>query len=172
MSLKRRSQDLINELANIERITSGYGLYDTNRHFLSEILDQAIKISMVEREFVAINIDKNLVLNVDFKLFSTAVKNMIDNAIKYSTDKKVEIFMEENALCFANRGEKLEKELDFYLEPFSKGSNAKNSFGLGFYIVENVLKAHKLELKYKFEGDKNIFSFVGLKNIICDENLD
>ena len=164
-------EDLINELANIERITSGYGLYDTNRHFLSEILDQAIKISMVERECVAVNIDKNLVLNVDFKLFSTAIKNMIDNAIKYSVDKKVEIFMRENALCFANKGEKLEKELDFYLEPFSKGSNAKNSFGLGFYIVENVLKAHKLELKYKFEDDKNIFSFVGLKNIICNENL-
>lgn len=31
------------------------------------------------------------IVNVNFKLFSIAIKNLIDNAIKYSNDKKVEV---------------------------------------------------------------------------------
>lgn len=51
---------------------------------------------------------------------------------------------------------KLEGDFEKYLEPFySKSSN--ESFGLGLYIVFNILKANGYNLLYKYEDGKNIF---------------
>lgn len=158
-------EDLINELAGIERVTAGYGLHEMGIYSIKEILDEAIKISMAEPKNITTNTDGDFLLKVDFKLFAIAIKNMIDNAMKYSTDKKIEIWANHYFISFANNGEKMEKDLEYYLEPFSRGSNAKNSFGLGFYIVNSIVKAHQLELSYKYD-DKNIFYFKNLDNII------
>ncbi len=49
---------------------------------------------MIDDNLVEGNFD-NKKIEVNFKLFSIAVKNLIDNAIKYSTDKKVTIKVED-----------------------------------------------------------------------------
>ena len=47
---------------------------------------------------------ENIKLNVNFKLFSIAIKNLIDNAIKYSNDKKVEVLTQNEDILFVNSG--------------------------------------------------------------------
>ena len=120
---------------------------------------------MVEHEQVSIDAANEISLDVDFKLFSIAIKNMIDNAIKYSPDKRVDIAVSKNSIKFISKGEKLKQELAHYIEPFTKGEDGQKSFGLGLYIVYNILKAHKLKLNYKYEDELNVFSFEGLENI-------
>ena len=36
---------------------------------------------------------------------------------------------------------------------------------LGLYIVENIIKAHKLTLSYEYKNGLNVFSFENLQNI-------
>ena len=102
---------------------------------------------------------------MDFKLFSIAIKNMIDNAIKYSTDKKVKIVADSKKIEFINRGKELKKNLEYYKEPFSSEGNQKESFGLGLYIVDSILEAHKIKLSYKHVDGCNIFAFENIGQV-------
>ncbi|WP_066404882.1 ArsS family sensor histidine kinase [Aliarcobacter cryaerophilus] len=150
-----RLESLINEFATIEELISQNRVLEKKSYFLEDLLDNAKDILMID-DNCAKNSYENIKLNVNFKLFSIAIKNLIDNAIKYSNDKKVEVLTQNEDILFVNSGKKLEGDFEKYLEPFySKSSN--ESFGLGLYIVFNILKANGYNLLYKYEDGKNIF---------------
>ena len=150
-----RLESLINEFATIEELISQNRVLENKSYFLEDLLDNAKDILMIDDNCVK-NSYENIKLNVNFKLFSIAIKNLIDNAIKYSNDKKVEVLTQNEDILFVNSGKKLEGDFEKYLEPFySKSSN--ESFGLGLYIVFNILKANGYNLLYKYEDGKNIF---------------
>ena len=67
--------------------------------------------------------------------------------------------MKEGELCFESNGEKLKYPLSFYIEPFTKEAHSKNSFGLGLYLVDSILKAHNQVLAYEYENGVNRFIF-------------
>ena len=146
---------LINEFANIEELISKNKTLEKKSYFLEDLLDEAKDILMLDDEFIEPNYE-NIKLEVNFKLFSIALKNLIDNAIKHSNDKKVEIKTNNGDILFINSGKKLEGEFKNYIEPFYKKSS-NNSFGLGLYIVFNILKANGYNLFYEYKDDKNIF---------------
>ena len=149
-------ESLINEFATIEELISQNRVLEKKSYFLEDLLDNAKDILMIDDNCVK-NSYENIKLNVNFKLFSIAIKNLIDNAIKYSNDKKVEVLTQNEDILFVNSGKKLEGDFEKYLEPFySKSSN--ESFGLGLYIVFNILKANGYNLLYKYEDSKNIFT--------------
>ena len=151
-----RLENLINEFATIEELISQNRVLEKKSYFLEDLLDNAKDILMIDDNCVK-NSYENIKLNVNFKLFSIAIKNLIDNAIKYSNDKKVEVLTQNEDILFVNSGKKLEGDFEKYLEPFySKSSN--ESFGLGLYIVFNILKANGYNLLYKYEDGKNIFT--------------
>ena len=98
----------------------------------------------------------------DFTMMATVIKNMIDNGVKYSPDKRVAIRMEGKELVFENRGEKLRHPLRYYVEPFTKEHPARNSFGLGLYLVDAILHAHGLQLAYAYDKGLNRFYITAL----------
>lgn len=152
-----RLELLINEFASIEELISSTKNIEKNHYFLDDILDNAKDILMVEEDEVFGHFE-NKKLEVNFKLFSIAVKNLIDNAIKYSSDKRVEIKTENENIIFENKGEKLKYNLKSYYEPFfASEDKSVNSFGLGLYIVYHILKANKYSLRYEYKDGINIF---------------
>jgi two-component system, OmpR family, sensor kinase len=152
-----RLESLINEFASIEELISSTKNIEKNIYYLNDIIDNAKDILMVdENEVIESYEDKKI--EVNYKLFSIAIKNLIDNAIKYSPDKKVKIRTEDENIIFENLGEKLEYDLEKYYEPFfANEDKSKNSFGLGLYIVYNILKANGYSLDYDYVDGKNIF---------------
>ena len=158
-------ENLINEFAAVEQVTSNIALNNTKICRIDDIIDEALDIAMVDPGQVTINKLEDVNLNADFKLLAIAAKNMIDNALKYSPNKHVNITITRESIKFINEGERLSKELRHYVEPFTKGESAKKSFGLGLYIVENIIKAHKLTLSYEYKNGLNVFSFENLQNI-------
>ncbi|MDX4058821.1 ArsS family sensor histidine kinase, partial [Aliarcobacter skirrowii] len=151
-----RLEALINEFATIEELISQNKILEKKSYFLEDLLDEAKDILMLEDSLVK-NSYENIKLFVNFRLFSIAIKNLIDNAIKYSSSKSLEIKTIGDDILFINDGEKLKGDFQKYLEPFSiKTSN--ESFGLGLYIVFNILKANGYNLLYDYIDGKNIFT--------------
>ena len=167
ISVFHKLENLINELAAIEQITSKIGLTNKTPCLMRDLIDEAIDIAMIEKEHVGISELDEVRVMVDFKLFSVAIKNMIDNGIKYSTDKHVNIMVSKDHMKFITQGEKLKNDLDFYIQPFIKGEDAQKSFGLGLYIVSNILEAHGLNFGYEYKNGMNVFIFENLQDIIA-----
>lgn len=156
-SVFNRLESLINEFASIEELISSNKNIEKKFYYLDDIIDNAKDILMIEDEHV-ISKYENKKLEINFKLFSIAVKNLIDNAVKYSPNKEVLIKTEEQNIIFENSGDELKYPLENYFEPFfSNEDKQKNSFGLGLYIISNILKANNYTLEYEFEDGINRF---------------
>lgn len=156
-SVFSRLELLINEFASIEELISSTKNIEKKFYFLDDVVDNAKDILMIEDELI-IGSYENKKINVNFKLFSIATKNLIDNAIKYSDDKKVTISTENDSIIFENNGKKLDYELEKYFEPFfANEDKSKDSFGLGLYIVHNILKANDYILEYEYINGLNRF---------------
>jgi two-component system OmpR family sensor kinase len=155
---------LIGEFALIEEISSGSQHLEKKEYRLIDIIDGAIDSAMVEYDWVEADIDASVKVVVDYRLFVTAVKNLIDNAIKYSPEKKMSIFIQNEEIFFVNLGEPLKKSLSYYIEPFTKDQPTKDSFGLGLYIVDAILREHDYVLAYERRDTLNCFIFVPTKS--------
>lgn len=156
-----RLESLINEFATIEQLISSRKIIEKKSYFLEDIVDDAIDILMCEENEISVNLT-NMKVDVDFKLFSIAIKNLIDNGIKHSVDNKVIIVAKGDEIVFKNKGAQLQYPLENYFEPFFKGDDVKSnqSFGLGLYIIKNILDANDFELKYKYDNGINIFTMI------------
>ncbi len=160
-SIFKRLETLVNEFAMIEEVTSLDDKKDFSEYRLVDIIDGAIDIAMVEREGVSVEVPTDFKLQANYRLYTTAIKNMIDNAMKYSTDSYIKILINEKSeLCFESKGECLQHPLQYYIEPFTKENPSKNSFGLGLYLVDSILKAHRQVLAHEYEDGINRFIFV------------
>jgi len=154
-----RLESLINEFASIEELISTKKRLQMRDYCLEDIIDNAVDILMCDEKNLVQEFE-NINIKVDFKLFSIAIKNLIDNAIKYSPDKKVMIKTEDSKIVFQNKGRALEYKLERYYEPFFSPdkTDLKQGFGLGLYIVENILNASGCSLEYEYRDELNIFS--------------
>ncbi|EJO8677960.1 ArsS family sensor histidine kinase [Campylobacter coli] len=169
-SIFNRLEILINEFAAIEQITSGAAFINRKKYNILDVLDEAKEIAMRDDNNIRIFMDESFFVNVDFKLFTTAIKNMIDNGIKHSENGFIQIDIMDDYICFKNRGPELNNTLEYYTQAFTQGgSKQKSSFGLGLYIVNTILESHGMKLDYDYEEGVNLFYFRNLKSIIVKE---
>ena len=158
-SIFSRLEALVNEFAMIEEVTSDSAKKDFHEYRLVDITDGAIDMAMVDRSHVSVDISSDIKMDANYRLYTTAIKNMIDNAMKYSPDAHIKISMIDNELCFESKGECLAHPLQYYIEPFTKENPSKNSFGLGLYLVDSILKAHSQVLAHEYHDGVNRFIF-------------
>jgi len=159
-----RLESLINEFAMIEKLISTKNGLNKKQYFFEDIVDNATDLLLCDEDELENNLIQeftNIKLNIDFNLFSIAIKNLIDNGKKYSTDDKVILKTDENEnIIIENIGKKLDYPLENYFEPFFKGDDVKSnqSFGLGLYIVKHILDAHGFKLDYNYKDSVNRFT--------------
>ncbi|MDQ1243784.1 MAG: two-component system, OmpR family, sensor kinase [Campylobacterota bacterium] len=158
-SIFGRLESLVNEFALIEEVTSLGDKTDFKEYRLVDIIDGAIDMAMIERSSVTNNVDASHKISANYRLYTTAIKNMIDNGIKYSTDAHVSILIKNGELAFESKGECISHPLKYYIEPFTKDNPSKNSFGLGLYLVDSILKVHHQVLAHEYENGVNRFIF-------------
>ncbi len=157
-----RLETLINEFATIEELISDSSSISKKEYYLIDIIDNAIDLLMIDgKDLEIIEKEQNKKVKVNFKLFSIAVKNLLDNGLKYLQDGKVSIVIEKDKILFINSGDQLKHNIEKYFEPFFKDQKiAQQSFGLGLYIVYNILKSHDMRLDYSYDNKKHIFTIV------------
>ena len=152
----RRMDDIIKELATVEKLTSkNTMIYKEDVDFLT-IFDKTIDLMLINPNNIEKNIE-NFTFNVDIYMMSIALKNLIDNALKFSTDKKAKIEANNKSIKVASKGEALKNSLDYYTDAFYQEEKRSNGFGLGLYIVKAIVNLHKYKLVYEHKDGYNYF---------------
>ena len=158
-SIFERLNLLIDEFAKIEKITSKNFDLTIKPYKMSDLLEASEDMLMIDnpKRLITTRIEQDYNLDVDFELFTLVVKNLLDNGIKYSTDKQITVIINDNTLKIMNKGEALKEPLENYFKPFH---TSKQGLGLGLYIVKSILDIHQMELEYRHEDGENIFTVV------------
>ncbi len=151
-----RMNELIDELAHVERLTTQGFHPHLNEANINDIIGESISLLLGNREKVTVQTENEL-LKTDPKLLSLAIKNLLDNAIKYSEDKKATIITNKESIKVLSKGKSLEHSLEYYLEPFTQEEKRNSGFGLGLYIVNNIAQRLGYTLHYYHKNDYNVF---------------
>ena len=153
-----RLELLIAEFSKIEQMLSSSYRVKMFSYNVQEMIDQALELMImdekeIEKRVKVIEVEP-FIVNTDFELFSLALKNLIDNALKYSPSHKVTIKIYKKHLEILNDGKQFTENLEEYIQPFNpKG----HGLGLGLYIVQNIIKLLKLKIVYGYKEGENIF---------------
>ncbi len=154
-----RMNELIGELAYIERITTQSFKPKLKEVSINDIIEDSLTLLLCNREQITIKTE-NETLITDAKLLSLALKNLIDNAIKYSEDFSTTIISDGKSIKVFSKGRSLEHPLEYYLEPFTQEEKRQKGFGLGLYIVNNIVKRLDYKLNYCYKDGNNIFEII------------
>lgn len=156
-SIFERLNLLIDEFAKIEKITSKNFDLTIKPYKMSDLLEASIDMLMIDhpKNLISTQIIKDYSVSVDFELFTLVIKNLLDNGIKYSSDKHINVIVENNQLQIINTGEALKEPLEHYFEPFH---TSKKGLGLGLYIVKSILDIHHMKVEYRRTETENIFT--------------
>ena len=154
-----RLEMILGEVVKVEKLVSNEWELKMNKHRVIDIVDHSVDMLLLkDTSRIEVLADGEIsAVEVDFELYATGVKNLIDNALKYSSDK-VLVSIDKNKICIISVGSELEPERLEFDRAFNRRVEISNSgLGLGLYIANQIFKKHGHALKYKYENGKNIF---------------
>ena len=154
-----RMNELISELAEIERVTTRSFEPNFEYVMLSEIVNESRELLMSEGSCIETEVSERGI-TTDKKLMVLVLKNLMDNGMKYGKDKCVKVRTRNGILEVLSKGDPLEHPLSYYTEPFSQAEKRSSGFGLGLYIVDSILQKIGYRLGYRHEDGVNIFMLV------------
>jgi two-component system OmpR family sensor kinase len=157
-----RMNELITELAELEKVSTQSFEPDFEYVMLSEVIAESKELLMTQNNCLKTEIEE-IALTTDKKLMALVIKNLVDNAMKYGTGECVFLRTNYNIIEVISEGEALEHELTYYTEPFSQAEKRSSGFGLGLYIVHNILQKLGYRLGYKHSDGKNAFMIIPVK---------
>ncbi|EFS3142705.1 HAMP domain-containing histidine kinase [Campylobacter coli] len=162
-----RMDSLINEFSKIENLFSkNYNLQFRPVHF-STLLGEAKDYLMRDdfNKVVKIVLNHDALINVDMEIFPLILKNLIDNALKYSSNGTCELYCHKECFVIKNPGKPLIEPIEYYFEAFTREKHQQiKGMGLGLYIVFEVCKLHNFDIIYFYEEGKHCFKiFFGEK---------
>ncbi|XOB62190.1 ArsS family sensor histidine kinase [Campylobacterota bacterium DY0563] len=152
-------ETLTNELIQLEKLNSS-NLNFSKFSAETLILEALNKLYINDESKVKLHIKEDFKIYADLEYLSIALKNIIDNALKYTTSYPIKIETLENKIIVKNIGDKLSKDIEHYLKPFIQESSQRDGFGLGLSIVNKILNKHNFQIIYSYENKENIFTIV------------
>ena len=156
-------ETLTNELIELEKLNVNK-LNLTTFSVETLVVEALGKLYLEDESKIEININEDFKINGDLYYLTIALKNLIDNALKYAIEFPVVIKVEKNQISILNKGKELSKELEYYLKPFTQELSQRDGFGLGLSIVKKIIDKHEFQLDYSYKNEFNIFRIYLLKN--------
>lgn len=163
VAIFKRLDALIEESAKIESLFSKNYKLQIKTHHFDEILLRAKKLLMSDDFDKRVRVKKKgeTLLETDIDTFALVLKNLIENAIKYSDDGLCFIECYEDCFVVKNKGKPLKQPYTEYLKAFSRDKDSKKEgMGLGLYIVDKTCKSHNFELSYEYVGSYHCFKII------------
>jgi len=161
MNALTQMDELINDLLQLERLNAETSTLQYSTFSMETLVSSALsKLFIEEESLVEVKIVRDFKVEGDLNYLSIALKNLIDNALKYTTQSPVIIVAEGSELSVLSHGEPLQQPLEFYCEPFTQADDTRmdKGHGLGLSIVTRILQRHGLRLGYHHHDGVNHFS--------------
>ncbi|WP_345979038.1 ArsS family sensor histidine kinase [Sulfurimonas sp. HSL3-2] len=154
-----RMDYLLNEFAKMENFNSGEWHLELQEYRFVDLLDHSCDMLLCDKESITVHGEENqLIVKVDFKLFTIALKNLLDNALKYSIAKPI-VTIKKDAIEICSAGDPLPIEKQNFTKPFNRDfEDSSAGLGLGLYITDSILKKHGCRLTYKYIKGHNCFN--------------
>ena len=153
--------EMVNELLYLEKLNANQHKLNIETFSTETLIGESLSRLFIDDEtLVDIYIESSFDISADLNYLSIALKNLIDNALKYGTQKPVYVVAENKNISIKSKGEKLNKPLEFYCEAFTQDDNSRNQlgYGLGLSLVQRVIDKHNFKLSYNYENGFNIFA--------------
>lgn len=154
----RKLSILSNGLLDLARISFDKSTFNQKTLRIDEVLIDVYSNVMSEHNNYKINLDleslpeqeNKLVINGNEQLLSIAFKNLIENACKFSEDKKVDVQLTYDSQCilihFSDKGIGIPpNDLERIFEPFYRGKNSHyiSGYGIGLALTHKIIILHK-----------------------------
>jgi two-component system OmpR family sensor kinase len=123
----------------------------------SLILEALSKLSIDDESKIILEIENDFDIEGDLYYLTMALKNLIDNAMKYTNEYPVKIKSYNNTLYVENIAKKLSNNLIYYIQPFTREPNQQLGHGLGLNIVNKIIQLHNFRLDYMHKNSYNVF---------------
>ena len=156
---------MIDNLLLSDRLSMPYSILDLHKIQISEIIKKIMNLfpSMEEKINIHNSIPNEEII-VDETKFIIALRNLLDNAIKYSDNKIVELSIEKNSnVKFSVKDSGIgisDENIKNITKPFFQEdkSISTKGFGLGLTICKKIIESHKGQLSIQSEiGKGSIF---------------
>ncbi len=160
--IKRAFNDLDTLTSEIlqMQLLSKEDLFEYTRFEAQTLITEALsKLTIENEDELQIEIE-DFFIEGDLYYLTIALKNLIDNALKYSTLKPIFIEAKDRKISVISSGKKLDKSFDYYTQAFTQNKSGSNGFGIGLNIVSKIVAKHHFKLEYEYQDDKNRFSLI------------
>lgn len=153
-----RMNYLLDEFSKMEQFSSGQWRLNLQEYRFVDLLDHTCDILLCDKKALSIKgEDSALIVRVDFELFAIALKNLIDNALKYSKAKPTLMIL-SHTVEICSIGDPIPDENRIFSKPFNRTHEGSQSgLGLGLYITDSILKKHGYKLEYHYVNGLNCF---------------
>lgn len=153
-----RLETLLDEMVKVEKLSSNEWVLEPKAYRMIDVLDHARDLLLCDTSRIEVHSEEFIpLILIDFELFATALKNLLDNALKHST-QKVDVVIEEGMVSIESVGEAIAKEKMDFSRPFNRAVESSSAgLGLGLYIANAIVVKHGFALEYLHVKGKNCF---------------
>ncbi len=147
----------LDEFSQIESLIAYQNKIDTSTHSFLDILNEAKNRVIHENKDIELKSCHNCVLVGDKEFWILCIKNLIDNALKYSLDGKL-IIDASDGISFINKGEALPVDISNDVKKWKIDKNKRHKsstgYGFGLFIIKNIVSLHNYKLNYTYDKNK------------------
>jgi two-component system OmpR family sensor kinase len=147
-----RLEHLIRQMADIEKMHA-FALTKAPQR-LDMMIHHTMDNLMIENDIIQMS-GCEQTITVDEALFTSALQNLIDNAVRHASSYPIHIHCDNEKICIQNSGEPLKRPVEEALQAFVT-ERGDGGLGLGLYIAQSVCDLHRFNLEYTYtEGMHN-----------------